>query len=127
MFLPKESDFFGTALLCVAISIVSTSLIGSCFPTRKNAGPSSTPSPSIAIPAYCEAWTNGPSATPKHITTKNLFAVLVTTNLVSQPCACGFCDPVRGIRVPEHVNQIGYDLKLQVSTNYLPVVQFDGE
>ena len=51
-----------------------------------------------------------------------LYALLVTTNLVSQPCTCGFCDPSRGTRVPEHINQIGYDLRLQVSTNFLPIV-----
>ena len=51
-----------------------------------------------------------------------LFAVLVSTNLVSQPCPCGFCDPSRNIAVPEHIGSIGHDLRLEVSTNYLPVV-----
>ena len=50
------------------------------------------------------------------------YAVLISTNLVRQNCSCGFCDPSRGIAVPEHINQLGYDLRLQVSTNYLPVV-----
>ena len=53
---------------------------------------------------------------------KTIYAVLVSTNLVSQPCPCGFCDNARGIRVPEHINQIGYDLRFEVSTNYLPVI-----
>lgn len=50
------------------------------------------------------------------------FAVLVQTNLVRQNCPCGFCDPSRGIVVPEHINQIGFDLAVQVSTNYLPII-----
>lgn len=53
---------------------------------------------------------------------KTLYAVLISTNIVSQPCPCGFCDNARGIRVPEHIGVIGYDLKLVVSTNYLPVL-----
>jgi len=53
---------------------------------------------------------------------KILYAILVSTNIVSQPCNCGFCDPLRGIRVPEHVGVIGYDLRIEVSTNYLPVL-----
>ena len=52
----------------------------------------------------------------------NIYAVHVSTNLVSVPCKCGFCDPERGVRVPEHINQIGYDLKYEVSTSYYPVV-----
>ena len=54
--------------------------------------------------------------------TGNIYAVHVSTNLVSVPCRCGYCDPSRGIRVPEHINQIGYDLKVVVSTSYYPVV-----
>ena len=53
---------------------------------------------------------------------KTLYAVLISTNIVAQPCPCGFCDNARGIRVPEHIGVIGYDLKLVVSTNYLPVL-----
>ena len=53
---------------------------------------------------------------------KTLYAVLVSTNIVSQPCPCGFCDNARGIRVPEHIGVIGYDLRIEVTTNYLPVV-----
>ena len=52
----------------------------------------------------------------------NLYAVHVSTNLVSVPCKCGFCDTARGVRVREHINQIGYDLKYEVSTSYYPVV-----
>lgn len=50
------------------------------------------------------------------------YAVLISTNLVPQNCPCGFCDPSRGIAVPEHINQLGYDLRIEVSTNYLPIV-----
>lgn len=50
------------------------------------------------------------------------YAEVVTTNLVRVPCACGFCRPAEGIVVPEHINQIGYDLKVVVSTSYCPVV-----
>lgn len=53
---------------------------------------------------------------------RNLYAMLVTTNIVSQPCDCGWCRPEQGIRVPEHIGVIGYDLRIEVSTNYLPVV-----
>ena len=53
---------------------------------------------------------------------KTLYAVLISTNIVSQPCPYGFCDNARGIRVPEHVGVIGYDLRIEVSTNYLPVI-----
>ena len=52
----------------------------------------------------------------------NVYAVQLSTNLVSVPCRCGYCDPSRGIRVPEHINQIGYDLQVVVSTSYYPVV-----
>lgn len=51
-----------------------------------------------------------------------LLAEVVTTNLVSVPCNCGFCRPNEGIRVPEHINQIGYDLEYQVTTSRYPVV-----
>ena len=50
------------------------------------------------------------------------YAVLVSTNLVPQNCPCGFCDPSRNTAVPEHINSIGHDLRLEVSTNYLPVI-----
>ena len=53
----------------------------------------------------------------------NLAAVLVTTNLVSVPCNCGYCRPSEGIRVPEHIGVVGYDLKVVVSTQYLPIVR----
>lgn len=52
------------------------------------------------------------------------YAIQVTTNLVSVPCNCGFCRPEEGIAVPEHINQIGYDLKYEISTNYFPVHTF---
>ena len=52
----------------------------------------------------------------------NIYAVHISTNLVSTPCNCGYCRPSEGIRVPEHINQIGYDLKVVVSTSYYPVV-----
>ena len=51
-----------------------------------------------------------------------LYAQLVSTNLVRKPCTCGYCRPFEGIAVPEHLNQIGYDLKVEVSTSYYPVV-----
>ena len=52
----------------------------------------------------------------------SLYAVLVSTNLVPQPCSCGFCDPSKGVRVPEHTGVVGCDLRIQVSTNLLPVI-----
>ena len=52
----------------------------------------------------------------------SLYAQLVSTNLVRIPCACGYCRPSEGIVVPEHLNKIGYDLKVVVSTSYCPVV-----
>ena len=58
---------------------------------------------------------------PDHLLAHS-FAVLVSTNLVPQNCSCGFCDPSRGIAVPEHIGVIGYDLRIEVSTNYLPIV-----
>ena len=51
-----------------------------------------------------------------------LLVEVVTTNLVSVPCKCGFCRPNEGIRVPEHINQIGYDLEYQITTSRYPVV-----
>ena len=51
-----------------------------------------------------------------------LYAQLVSTNLVRIPCTCGYCRPSEGIAVPEHINQIGYDLKVEISTSYYPVV-----
>ena len=58
---------------------------------------------------------------PDHLLAHS-YAVLVSTNLVPQNCSCGFCDPSRGIAVPEHINSIGHDLRIEVSTNYLPVL-----
>ena len=52
-----------------------------------------------------------------------LYAQLISTNLVRIPCTCGYCRPSEGIAVPEHVNALGYDTVLQVSTNYLPIVR----
>ena len=52
----------------------------------------------------------------------SLYAVLVSTNLVSQPCPCGFCDYSKGIAVPEHIGVVGCDLRIEVSTNLLPVI-----
>ena len=51
-----------------------------------------------------------------------LLVEVVTTNLVSVPCKCGYCRPNEGIRVPEHINQIGYDLEYQITTSRYPVV-----
>lgn len=51
-----------------------------------------------------------------------LAAVLVTTNLVPQACKCGFCRPEEGIYVPEHIGSVGHDLRVEVTTNYLPIV-----
>ena len=51
-----------------------------------------------------------------------LLVEVVTTNLVSVPCKCGYCRPEEGIRVPEHINQLGYDLELRIETNYLHVI-----
>ena len=64
-----------------------------------------------------------PSDSPKLAADSRLVAMLVTTNLVSVPCNCGFCRPEEGIAVLEHINRVGYDLKLEVNTNYLPVVE----
>lgn len=50
------------------------------------------------------------------------YALLVTTNLVPQNCSCGICDPSRNIAVPEHINSIGHDLRIEASTNYLPLI-----
>ena len=49
-------------------------------------------------------------------------AILVTTNVIPQDCPCGFCDPSQGITVPEHINRIGYDLRIEIVTNYLHIV-----
>lgn len=62
------------------------------------------------------------SASSTHISPSNLYAEIISTNLVSVPCPCGFCKPDQGIAVPEHINQIGYDLKVVVSTSYYPIV-----
>ena len=58
---------------------------------------------------------------PDHLLAHS-YAVLVSTNLVPQKCSCGVCDPSRNIAVPEHINSIGHDLRIEVSTNYLPIV-----
>lgn len=50
------------------------------------------------------------------------YTLLISTNLVYRNCPCGFCDPIRGTAVPEHINSIGHDLIYQVSTNYLPLI-----
>ena len=71
--------------------------------------------------------------------TNLLVAVLITTNLVSHPCTggtpggkCKWCQqgqvdqfgfPMCDMRVPEHVNRIGYDMDWVVTTNYLPVIE----
>lgn len=49
-------------------------------------------------------------------------AVLVSTNIVPQACKCGFCRPEEGICVPEHIGSVGHDLRVEVTTNYLPIV-----
>lgn len=53
----------------------------------------------------------------------NLYAMVVETRLEPCRCECGYCDPERGIAVPEHVNRVGYDLKEVTVTNYWPVVR----
>ena len=62
------------------------------------------------------------SAVSNHISPTNLYTEIISTNLVSVPCPCGYCKPDQGIAVPEHINQIGFDLKVVVSTSYYPVV-----
>ena len=62
------------------------------------------------------------SSETSRIKDTGLCAVLVTTNMVSVPCNCGFCRPEDGIRVPEHINRLGYDLELRIETNYLHVI-----
>ena len=52
---------------------------------------------------------------------EHLFAILVTTNLVSIPCKCGYC--TESARVPEHIGKVGCDHDLLVSTQYLPIVK----
>ena len=52
-----------------------------------------------------------------------LAAMLITTNLVHRPCQCGFCRPSEGIAVLEHINAIGFDTFVEVSTNFLPIVK----
>lgn len=54
---------------------------------------------------------------------KTLAAMLITTNLVHRPCSCGFCRPSEGIAVPEHINALGFDTFVEVSTNFLPIVK----
>ena len=72
--------------------------------------------------------------------TNLLFAILVTSNLVSHPCSggvpggkCNYCQDdlvdQYGIplgfakRVPEHIGRIGFDCDWIVTTQYLPVVE----
>lgn len=50
-------------------------------------------------------------------------AMLITTNLVHRLCPCGFCRPSEGIAVPEHINALGFDTFVEVSTNFLPIVK----
>lgn len=64
--------------------------------------------------------------------TNFLVAVLITTNLVFHPCSggvpggkCKWCDGP--IRVPEHMNRIGYDMDYVVVTQYLPVIEIPAE
>ena len=102
------------AILCLITIVGGFTLAYITQPPQKKSVLS--PTPPTKAPTHAEAWTN---ATPN---TPSLFAVLVTTNLVSQPCPCGFCNPARGLRVPEHINQIGYDLRIEISTNYLPII-----
>lgn len=67
--------------------------------------------------------------------TNILVAVLITTNLVSHPCTggtpggvCKWCESENSnpygcvMRVPEHINRIGYDMDWVVTTNYIPVI-----
>lgn len=54
---------------------------------------------------------------------KTLAAMLITTNLIHRPCPCGFCRPSEGIAVPEHINALGFDTFVEVSTNFLPIVK----
>lgn len=50
----------------------------------------------------------------------NLWCMIIATNIVRQACHCGFCEG--NIVVPEHINRIGYDLRVEVVTNYYPIV-----
>ena len=112
------------ALLCGFLSNFIGTSIKKAFPLfREKPAPSltTTTQPQDLAPYIANSVTtndyswNFPS-------NKTLYAVLISTNIVSQPCPCGFCDNARGIRVPEHVGVIGYDLRIEVSTNYLPVL-----
>jgi hypothetical protein len=96
------------ALITIAFLIgLIPHLIGGCYKGFKT--------------AICESHTleQTPHTYPP---AKTPYALLVSTNIVSQHCPCGFCDNARGIRVPEHIGVIGYDLRIEVSTNYLPIV-----
>lgn len=82
----------------------------------------------IAIPIFllwC-GWTIFSHATISAVSSapqsKRLYAQVISTNLVHVPCPCGFCRPSEGIAVPEHINQLGFDTKLVVSTSYYPIV-----
>lgn len=110
--------------LCGFLSYYLATSIKKAFPLfREKAAPShtTTAQPPDRAPYIANSVTtndyswNFPS-------NKTLYAVLVSTNIVSQPCPCGFCDPSRNIAVPEHINSIGHDLRIEVSTNYLPIV-----
>lgn len=112
------------AFLCGFLSYYIGISIKKAFPLfREKPAPShsTTTQPSDVAPYIANSViTNDSSGTfPR---AKHLYAVLITTNIVSQPCNCGFCDNAHGIRVPEHINSIGHDLRIEVSTNYLPVV-----
>lgn len=54
---------------------------------------------------------------------KTYAAMHITTNLVHRPCSCGFCRPSEGIAVPEHINALGFDTFVEVSTNFLQIVK----
>ena len=43
------------------------------------------------------------SAVSTHISPSNLYTEIISTNLVSVPCPCGYCKPDLGIAVPEHL------------------------
>lgn len=118
---------FGIVFIFNLFGNLVGSCIKDCYGIRDKGSTSQcydsvTGTPPASIGSYIEncATTNDPSWTfPPE---KTIYAVLITTNIVSQPCPCGFCDNARGIRVPEHIGVIGYDLRVEVSTNYLPVI-----
>lgn len=105
--------------LLFAISAVLTLTFSMCYKAGKREMERRRNMESLAQQAHIILLT-------KTLFSKNHAAMLITTNLVHRPCTCGFCRLSEGIVVPEHVNAIGFDTFVEVSTNYLPIVEHPG-